>query len=72
MDSPWFTAELRDDDGEARVGLRRRGTSETGDPKIDAYRDRGGVYVLTIEDAVALRDSLTAALDALPVVGGAT
>jgi len=57
----WFTAEAdtwRED--EPRVALHRRGDGR--DIEQDPFADQGCTYLLSLDDARALRDEITAAL----------
>jgi hypothetical protein len=59
----WFTAEAgAPGHDEPCVSLRRRGDPPTGNPGVDAWRDRGARYVLSLDEAMHLRDTLDEAL----------
>lgn len=61
----WFRAEYCPQlDPDLPVVLHRRGDPIIGVPSLDCWRDRGSNYHLSVADAIALRDSLTAAIDA--------
>ena len=65
-DTPWFRAEHRPERHEGEgptVDLIRRGPPLTGNPDLDCWADRGCVYGLSLADAIALRGSLTAAIE---------
>lgn len=68
-DLPWFRAEPRPFrvrkglPPDVGVTLIRGGDRETGNPEVDCWRDTGTEYLLSMEQAVALRASLDAAIE---------